>query len=112
MSARLSSIAMAHALFVSDLQPSQTLSSYRIRAAVTAVIRRHRTVAACAALTAQEFGEHPEAAAARMRWALATARATGPWLRRIAPPYPRHQRRVHAGRPALRDRARNHASLG
>jgi hypothetical protein len=33
--------------------------------------------AGCAGLVAQEFGDHPEAAAARMRWARATVAILG-----------------------------------
>jgi len=56
------------ALFVSDLQRSQDPSAESIRHAVTAVVDRLGETG-CAALVAQEFGEHPECATGRMRWA-------------------------------------------
>jgi hypothetical protein len=56
------------ALFVSDLQRSQDPTAELIRAAVTAVVDRLGE-SGCAALVAQEFGEHPDCALGRMRWA-------------------------------------------
>lgn len=56
------------ALFASDLQRSQHPDAASIRAAVTAVVDRLGE-RGCAALVAQEFGEHPDAAVGRMRWA-------------------------------------------
>ena len=56
------------ALFVSDLQCSQQPTAEVIREAVTAVVDRLGE-ARCAELVAQEFGEHPDCAPSRMRWA-------------------------------------------
>jgi hypothetical protein len=56
------------ALFASDVQCSQHPTSESIRAAVTAMVDR-LGVSGCAALVAQEFGEHPDCAPGRMRWA-------------------------------------------
>jgi len=56
------------ALFVSALQPSDAPSADVITKAITAAMRRFGQ-RGCAARMAQEFGDHPEAAAARMRWA-------------------------------------------
>lgn len=61
------------ALFASDVQPSQRPSRAAIDAAVTASLLHHGSDG-CAALVAQEFGDHPEAAAARMQWARTTVR--------------------------------------
>ncbi len=61
----------AQALFASWLQPSQQPSADEVAAAVEAALHRHGGLAGCAAQVATEYGEHPEAAAARMRWALA-----------------------------------------
>lgn len=60
--------AKAEALFVSDLQPSQQPSEQAVR---TAIARSIRTFGSrgCAARVAQEYGEHPEIAVERMRWA-------------------------------------------
>ena len=60
--------ARREALFVSALQPSDAPTADMIaRAIVSAMHRFGRR--GCAARMAQEFGDHPDAAAARMRWA-------------------------------------------
>ncbi|WP_412740267.1 hypothetical protein [Krasilnikovia sp. MM14-A1259] len=56
------------ALFVSDLQRSEEPSLELIRAAVTETVDRLGETG-CAALVAQEFGEHPDCALTRMQWA-------------------------------------------
>jgi len=56
----------AEALFAGDLQPSEHPPPERVRRSVTGVLRRYGA-AWCAARMAQEFGDHPEWAAARMR---------------------------------------------
>jgi hypothetical protein len=61
------------ALFVSTLQRSEDVTPELVRDAVTTTVRRHGT-RGCAALVAQEFGEHPETAVGRMRWALQVVR--------------------------------------
>ncbi len=58
----------AEALFCSPLQPSERPSREAIDQAITAALLAH-TTEGCAGQVAQEFGDHPEAAAARMRWA-------------------------------------------
>ena len=78
MSRRGVSGARCDALFVSPLQPSQEPGAQQVRHAVAAAARRFGEEG-CAGRVAQEFGEHPEAAAARMRWARqAIARAFAP----------------------------------
>ncbi|GAA2523009.1 hypothetical protein [Pilimelia columellifera] len=57
------------ALFVSAAQRSEQPSAQAVRAAVSDSIDAFGVVG-CAALVAQEYGEHPETAASRMRWAL------------------------------------------
>jgi hypothetical protein len=60
--------ARADALFASVLQCSDEPSPMQVRQAIaTATSTLGRT--GCAAQVAQEYGEHPETAAARMRWA-------------------------------------------
>ena len=59
--------ARCEALFVSDLQRSDEPNGAAVNAAIGAAVRRYG-VRGCAARMAQEFGDHPEAAAARMRW--------------------------------------------
>jgi hypothetical protein len=67
----------AHALFSSPLQPSQRPTPAQVRNAITVTLARHG-VRGCACVMAEEFGAHPETAAPRMAWALATVRALHP----------------------------------
>ena len=62
--------ADADALFVSAMQRSDAPSAGQIRQAITAAIGTFGCVG-CAERVAQEFGDHPETAASRMRWARA-----------------------------------------
>jgi hypothetical protein len=62
------SAARADALFVSALQRSEELSSGQVRQAVAAAVRAFGSKG-CAERVAQEFGDHPDTAVARMRWA-------------------------------------------
>jgi hypothetical protein len=67
----------AEALFASTLQPSDRPTAPEVRQAVAATLRRLH-IQGCAAHLAGDFGDHPETAAARMRWALAAVRAAYP----------------------------------
>jgi hypothetical protein len=60
---------VAEALFVSDVQPSECLTPQAIEQSITAMLLCHGSEG-CAADVATEFGDHPEAAARRMVWAL------------------------------------------
>jgi hypothetical protein len=62
----------ADALFVSALQRSDELSAGRISQAIAAAVSAFG-YSGCAERVAQEFGDHPETAVARMRWARAVA---------------------------------------
>ncbi|MGK5684297.1 hypothetical protein [Actinoplanes sp. URMC 104] len=64
----------SEALFVSNLQSSQRPTPELIRAAVTATVNRLGE-SGCAELVAQEFGEHPDCAIGRMRWARSAVRS-------------------------------------
>lgn len=67
----------ADALFVSMLQGSDQPSTGRVRQAIADTVRQFGGPG-CVGIVAQEFGEHPELAAVRMRWALRlTASAFG-----------------------------------
>ncbi len=68
MSALDSHEVRTEALFVSDVQRSQEPTPELIRTIVTAVVDRLGETG-CAELVAQEFGEHPDCAPGRMRWA-------------------------------------------
>jgi hypothetical protein len=58
----------ADALFVSVLQRSDEPSCGEVRQAVAAAVRAFGRLG-CAERVAQEFGDHPETAVSRMRWA-------------------------------------------
>jgi hypothetical protein len=62
---------LAEALFCSDLQPSEQPPFDDICAAVRGSFERFG-VDGCVAAVAQEYGDHPAAAQARMAWALDT----------------------------------------
>ena len=65
----------AEALFVSTLQASDPISPEIIEDTVAELLRRDGP-AECAAGMAYEFGEHPETAVRRMRWARRLVRRT------------------------------------
>ena len=60
----------ADVLFVSVLQPAESPSADKICRAVAVTLQR-LGAPGCAARVAGEFGDHPDTAAARMRWARA-----------------------------------------
>ncbi len=62
------SAVRADALFVSPLQRSEQPSARQVRQAVATAVRRFGG-RGCSGRVAQEFGEHPDLAVARMRWA-------------------------------------------
>jgi hypothetical protein len=64
----------ADALFASALQHSDDPSIIHIRQAIAMALDAYGA-AGCAGRVAQEFGDHPETAALRMRWARAAAAA-------------------------------------
>ena len=64
--------ARAGALFASPLQRCDEPSARQVRQAIATTIRIHG-VRGCAARVAQAYGEHPETALTRMRWALTAA---------------------------------------
>jgi len=67
------STARADALFASVLQRSDEPSAAQVRQAIAAAIRAFG-VRGCAARVAQAYGEHPETAVLRMRWARAVTK--------------------------------------
>ena len=64
------SAARADALFASALQRSDEPSAAQVRQAIAGAIRAFGA-RGCAARVAQAYGEHPETAVQRMRWARA-----------------------------------------
>src|SRR5215472_519323 len=69
---RSASAVWAGALFASTLQRSDAPSAGQVRAAAAAALCAYGG-RGCAERVAQEFGDHPEAAVARMRWARGVA---------------------------------------
>jgi hypothetical protein len=61
-------LAQADALFASALQRSDRPSPGQVRQAIAVAVARYGDPG-CAARVAQAFGEHPETAVTRMRWA-------------------------------------------
>ena len=68
MSALDADVVRVEALFASDIQRSQHPSLELIRTVIDDTVHRLGALG-CAALVAQEFGEHPDSAVGRMRWA-------------------------------------------
>ena len=59
--------ARCEALFASGLQQSDTLTASALTEVIGRTVQR-LGIRGCTSLMAQEFGDHPEAAAERMRW--------------------------------------------
>jgi hypothetical protein len=59
--------ACCPALFCSGLQPSDAPDAGMVAAAISRAVRQFGA-GGCAGRMAQEFGDHPDAAASRMRW--------------------------------------------
>lgn len=62
-------LARAEALAVSDARQTDTLDRAGADAVIRATLHIYGGVRGCVAALAQAFGDHPETAAARMRWA-------------------------------------------
>ena len=95
------SAARADALFVSALQRSEELSTGQVRQAVAVAVRAFGS-RGCAERVAQEFGDHPDTAVARMRWARMVAAETfgGSGPGPAHPPLPAQPFLAHVGHAA------------
>jgi hypothetical protein len=69
----------AEALFASSLRPTDHPPTSQVRAAIEASLRTLGK-AGCVGVMAEEFGDHPETAVPRMRWALDVVRSIQPAL--------------------------------
>jgi hypothetical protein len=67
--------ARAEALFTSDVSASSTLSRDQSERAIRLALLRHGGVRGCAAEVAAAYGDHPETAVPRMRWARQTVQS-------------------------------------
>src|ERR1700749_1914871 len=83
--------ARADALFASALQISDEPSAVQVRHAIDVVTSMLGDLG-CAARVAQEFGEHPETAVTRMRWARAEVAGVFTRLEAARGSPPRHAR--------------------
>ena len=88
--------ARREALFASGLQRSDVLTADALTEVIGRTVRR-LGIGGCINLMAQEFGDHPEAAAERMRWvrqlaeeafASRAAHRAAPGIRVLAAPSP------------------------
>jgi hypothetical protein len=68
------------ALFASSLQPSQQSTAAQVQDAIRRAVREFGS-RGCAARVAQEFGDHPETAVLRMRWARDVVSEIWPYTR-------------------------------
>ena len=68
------------ALFCSGLQPSDAPTAGTVATAIRAAVQQFG-IGGCAGRMAQAFGDHPDAAASRMRWVrqLITSRPAAQW---------------------------------
>lgn len=81
--------ARCEALFASGLQRSGTLTDSTLTDVISRTVRQ-LGIGGCISLMAQEFGDHPEAAAERMRWVRQLAdEAFAPRAARRRPTAPR-----------------------
>ena len=64
----ITQLNLSEALFASALQPSDAPTADMVAEAVTRAVH-HVGIGGCVGRMAQEFGDHPDAAAERMRWA-------------------------------------------
>ncbi len=70
--------ARARALFASYYDPSDAMTTAQVEQAVRDALRRLGGIGGCVCEVALAFGDHPDTAAARMRWARDTVAATWP----------------------------------
>jgi hypothetical protein len=65
--------ARAAALFASDLPTGSQPSSVTANVAIASAVRAYGGTRGCVAMMAAAYGDYPESAAPRMRWALGIA---------------------------------------
>ena len=77
--------ARCQALFSSGLQPSDAPTADMVSTAISRAVQQYG-IGGCAGRMAQEFGDHPDAAASRMRWVrqLITQGSATQWLEAAA----------------------------
>jgi hypothetical protein len=70
------SAARAEALFASELPTGSHPSSAEVGAAISRAVRRHGGARGCGIMLAGEYGDHPDTAVPRMRWAIGLVEST------------------------------------
>jgi len=68
--------ARAEALFTSDLSTNSQPDALEVAEAIRRAIQAYRGTRGCAAEVAAAYGDHPETAAPRMRWARSVVETT------------------------------------
>ena len=68
--------ALTDALFTSDLSARREHTRIDVASAIEYAISTHQGIGGCAAEVAAAYGEHPETAAPRIRWARAVIDAS------------------------------------
>jgi hypothetical protein len=76
--------ARAEALFASYLPADVELTLAKVTDAIRGAVRAYGGTCGCAVVVAGEYGDHPETAVPRMRWALQVVAATYARRRRTA----------------------------
>lgn len=71
-------VARVEALFVSDLSASSDPGRADVTAAISRAVRTFGGVRGCVAELAAAYGEHPETAVPRLRWATRVVRVVYP----------------------------------
>jgi hypothetical protein len=74
--------ARAEALFASSLSAGSQPTAAQATEAIRTTVRAHGGTRGCAAEVAAAYGDHPELAVRRMRWALTSVEALYPDRRR------------------------------
>ena len=88
--------ARAAALFVSDVSVTDQPTAAEVDAAVRHALRTHGGSRGRSADLAAAYGDHPELAAPRMRWARSVVE--GCYGRRLVPASPTRDTAAHVGR--------------
>jgi hypothetical protein len=88
--------ARAAALFVSDVSVTDQPTAAEVAAAVRHALRTHGGSRGCSADVAAAYGDHPELAAPRMRWARSVVESC--YGRRSAPTSPPRDAAAHLAR--------------
>lgn len=69
-------VARAEALFTTSLPTGVTPTAADVQSGIRSTVIRHGGIRGCAAEVAGEFGDYPQTAARRMRWAISVVSLT------------------------------------